>query len=123
MRTGSGCWEWKGSKLATGYGNFRIEGSIQLAHRVAWELQVGPIPEGHVIDHVCANRSCVRLDHLRVVTYKENARRGEEHYNALKTHCKNGHEFTPENTGRYSTSRYCRTCRNEWQKGYRRATR
>ncbi len=123
VSVGDGCWEWTGSKMAYGYGNMRdANGKVRLAHRLAWELQVGPVPDGLFIDHICGNRSCVRLDHLRLVTAKENAPRGAEHYNSRKNRCKNGHEFTPENTGSYRTSRYCRTCRSEWAKGYRKVS-
>lgn len=118
-----GCWEWTATKINTGYGHFRVGNRLVLAHRAAWELAIGPIPEGMVIDHICSNRACVRLDHLRVVTPTENAQRGDDHYNKRKGFCKQGHELTPENTGSYRTSRYCKTCRREWSKGYRKASR
>lgn len=68
------CWEWTGAK-DRGYGYFdRIaNGSPNKAHRVAYELCVGPIPPGMQIDHRCFNRSCVNPAHLRVVTNKQNS--------------------------------------------------
>jgi hypothetical protein len=63
------------------------------------------------IDHLCRNTSCVRPDHLEVVTREENALRGSR--NAAKTHCDRGHEFTPENTyvPPSRDHRACRECR------------
>lgn len=67
------CWEWTSSiNKVNGYGYFRIDGRFRLAHRVAWNFTNGPIPEGMDIDHRCANRKCVRPDHLRVVTRSQN---------------------------------------------------
>ena len=97
------------------------------------------IPEGLVIDHLCHNRDsscpgaracmhrrCVNPDHLEPTTIEENQRRGIPRSRrgggrAVWTHCKHGHEFTPENTIVYTghpTWRICRTCRNEyyWKK-------
>lgn len=68
-----GCWEWQAASCYKGYGQFFIHGrSMVRAHRVAYELSVGPIPEGMQIDHVCLNRICVRPDHLRLATPKQN---------------------------------------------------
>lgn len=99
-----------------GYGNFYYERHNVAAHRFAYELEVGPIPDGLQIDHLCRNRACVRPSHLEPVTQFENWRRGEAPSvtNALKTHCKRGHEFTRENTfvGREG-GRFCNACRYE----------
>lgn len=78
---GDGCWEWTGSKQRQGYGRLgRTEGGKYtelMAHRIAFELYVGPIPEGLVIDHLCRNRGCVNPDHLEPVTNEVNIERGE----------------------------------------------
>jgi hypothetical protein len=63
------CWNWTAGTFATGYGSFD---SHKRAHRVAYELLVGEIPDGMVLDHVCHNRRCVNPGHLRVATVKQN---------------------------------------------------
>lgn len=112
------CWEWAASRKPNGYGQFGMPGrrSPQLAHRVAYELLVGPIPEGLCLDHLCRNRGCVNVDHLEPVTQGENTRRGfggwrRSQNQRAQTHCKHGHEFAPENTRRdHDGHRECRAC-------------
>lgn len=70
---GPGCWEWNGNFRPQGYGIFTEGQKVKYAHRVAWELTHGPIPDGLVIDHLCFNRACVNPAHLRVVTQQINA--------------------------------------------------
>jgi hypothetical protein len=96
-----GCWLWKGAVSGSGYGSFRVGAGVMIsAHHFAYRELVGPVPEGLTIDHTCRNRLCVKPAHLEVVTMGENVRRGGNPaaHNARKTHCKRGHEFTPENT-------------------------
>lgn len=111
----NGCWAWHGNiHPETRYGRFWFGRHLdRLAHRVAYEWSIGPIPEGMVIDHLCRNRQCVNPSHLEVVTNVENVMRGYSIWaiNARKTHCKRGHEFTPENTIERNGTRACRTCR------------
>lgn len=67
------CWLWGGDLTEKGYGR-HYEGTRQFrAHRFAYEMEVGPIPPGLVLDHVCHVKHCVRPQHLRPVTKKENA--------------------------------------------------
>ena len=117
------CWHWTGSISPSGYGRFGLRrGTMVQAHRFAYEALVGPIPEGLDLDHLCRVRNCVNPEHLEPVSRAENLRRGVgvggkrpggmHEINAAKTHCKHGHEFTPENTAINSASgcRQCRTC-------------
>jgi hypothetical protein len=76
VQRGEGCWEWTAGKNANGYGRIQMgtlgETNVQLAHRVAYGYVKGPIPEGKALDHICRNPGCVKPDHLRPVTAKEN---------------------------------------------------
>jgi hypothetical protein len=71
-----GCWEWTGCLNSDGYGHMQVAGRVRSTHRLAYELIVGPIPQGLVLDHLCRNRACARPDHLEPVTNEENIRRG-----------------------------------------------
>jgi hypothetical protein len=110
------CWLWQGTiNRRTGYG---VHGKSP-AHRVIYELLVGPIPVGLELDHTCKVRACVNPVHLEPVTGRENNARSASPsaLNAAKTHCKWGHEFTPENTRiERDGSRVCRTCKRERQR-------
>jgi hypothetical protein len=66
------CWLWLGSKGTNGYGQFAKDGVMKRAHRVAWELLIGPITPGRVLDHRCHVRHCVNPAHLQEVTVAEN---------------------------------------------------
>ena len=111
----TGCLVWQGLLgLTGGYGRISVANRDVYVHRAAWELERGPVPEGFELDHLCRNRACVNLDHLEIVTRRENVHRGmgTAGINARKTHCKRGHEFTAENT--YcgpQNQRQCRICR------------
>ena len=112
------CWLWRGTKVKGGYGVISIGPSqTRLAHRIAYELFVGPIPEGLTLDHVtdrgCVSTSCVNPAHLEPVTMRENILRssGLAVKNAKKTVCDNGHPFSEENTYiRPSGHRDCKPC-------------
>lgn len=71
QKTGE-CWFWRGVKDGDGYASFRLYGKMQGGHRLAWIWSNGPIPEEHVVDHMCWNRSCVNPAHLRVITQSKN---------------------------------------------------
>jgi len=70
-RTGE-CWLWTGAKNDRGYGYFKAAGRNAKAHRVSYQISKGAIPDGINIDHICHNTSCVRPDHLRLATQKQN---------------------------------------------------
>ena len=107
-----GCWIWTGYIHKTGYGGLAttlplIAGGSRLAHRASYELHRGDIPKGTHLDHLCRVRACVNPEHLEVVTPKVNTERGL--HGVLRTHCKYGHELTPENTW-YEEKTNCRRC-------------
>jgi hypothetical protein len=67
------CWNWLGAPTPKGYGNIVDEaGKTHAAHRFAYELLVGPIPDGMLVDHACRNKGCVNPNHLRLATNKQN---------------------------------------------------
>lgn len=129
-----GCWLWLGHIGSEGYGGIAINSVTKSVHRVAYETFVGPIPVGMVLDHLCRVRACFNPDHLEPVTQRTNVMRSPLAPTALyaaRTHCNNGHEFTPENTFVYDrpspskgTARRCRTCQRATVRAYkaRRAT-
>ena len=106
------CIVWTGTTNNRGYGMIGVADKDVLAHRLAYELARGPIPEGLTLDHLCRNRICVNPAHLEPVTMRENIRRGIK--GVLTTHCPQGHAYDAENT--YITEsgwRVCRTCKRE----------
>lgn len=118
------CWNWKANTVRGNYGRFKYNKKEEMAHRLSYENSKGVIPQGLVLDHLCKNPKCVNPSHLEAVTQRENVLRGNTlpAKNILKTHCPEGHEFTPENTyiskGKYGNSRNCRTCHNLQQQEY-----
>lgn len=115
---GPGCWEWTGGQSGgpqEPYGRFRLVGGRKvLAHRFAYELLVGKVPDGLVLDHLCRNRLCVNPAHLEPVTVAENTMRSPvvpAALNARLTKCKRGHDFDSDNTLiRPDGRRACITC-------------
>ncbi len=93
------CWLWTGYILPTGYGTAHTSDYNWLAHRAAYTMVKGPIPEGYDLDHTCYVRSCVNPDHLRAVTRGENALNNSSPFsiNKRKTHCIRGHNLVQDN--------------------------
>lgn len=122
-----GCWIWQGYVDPCGYGrSSRLQRVERMAHRLSYRIFCVPIPEGMSIDHLCRTRSCVNPEHLEMVPIRENIMRGRTiaATNAAKTHCKRGHEFTPENTYRTAQgNRGCIACRRQRQAIYDRRKR
>lgn len=111
-----GCWNWEANRQAAGYGHFAPKhGTHALAHRLSYELLVGPIPDGLQIDHLCRNKSCVNPSHLEPVTAQVNMLRAPTlaAVNAAKTSCPRGHAYDETNTyvRKGTTDRGCRKCR------------
>ena len=113
------CWEWQAYKDHLGYGMFSFKGKPMLVHRFMYEYFHDQIQQGLELDHLCRNPSCVNPIHLEAVTHLENLRRGSglPALNSRKTHCKYGHEFTPDNIRRRSNGgRECRICIKEYHR-------
>lgn len=68
-----GCLVWTGPRSDTGYGRISVQGSQEYAHRYAWEREHGAIPDDKMVDHICCNRACVEVGHLRLTTNQENS--------------------------------------------------
>lgn len=113
-----GCWTWGGYLGSQGYGRISYKGRPFLAHRFAYEREVGQIPEGLDIDHICGTRSCVRPSHLRAVTHRVNVLAGKTVVarEAARTECAKGHELAGDNLSVTAQGhRQCMTCaRDRW---------
>jgi hypothetical protein len=104
----NGCWLWTASLSTNGYGQISVANRPVFAHRLSYEMLVGPIPKGLELDHLCRVRHCCNPAHLEPVTHVMNLRRSPL---VTSTHCKKGHEFTPGTTYvRPSGGRLCRIC-------------
>jgi hypothetical protein len=142
VQQGDGCWTWTAQLNKAGYGQFHPTRIRPVgAHRVAFELAFGPIPDGMQVLHACDNPACVRNDdegfyelngvlhprrgHLWLGTNADNradmkakGRAGNGSQNV--THCPHGHEYTVKNTYRTRDGkRQCRTCQRIRATAYR----
>ena len=118
----TGCWLWLGYVTAKGYGRLMIHKRPYEVYRVYYELVVGKVPEGLVLDHLCRVPSCINPQHLEPVTRAENIMRG---YGACAVHARKtvcprcGSEY-----GRNAGGRVCIPCNREasrrlWHERYK----
>ena len=103
------CIESKKGITTNGYSRIRTEQGLIQAHRWAWEIVNGKIADGLVIDHICRNKKCVAVDHLRLVTQQENIMAGLRNIDN-RTHCNQGHLFEGNIMVRKNGRRECAEC-------------
>lgn len=114
-----GCWIFTGARQTSGYGSISHRGRTVLAHRLSYELLVGPIPDGLQIDHLCQVKACCNPAHLEPVTGWENMRR-RFNTEASRQTCPQGHHYSGDNL--YRNPRGSRGCRAR-QRTFQRASR
>jgi hypothetical protein len=106
------CWPWTGPISNQGYGNADLHRKRAKAHRFVYEQEVGPIPPGMVIDHLCRVRHCVNPAHMEVVTSAENTKRGARPF-SFDGHCKSGRHVIAGPEDVVPSSGSCRECAKE----------
>jgi hypothetical protein len=112
-----GCWMWTGG-LNRGYGRLKVAGRLMYAHRLAWELERGPVPDGLTLDHLCRVLACVNPDHLEPVTVAENIRRKPRADFSEREQCRNGHPWTDVRLSSQGVL-VCRACAREATRRHR----
>ncbi len=121
----TGCLLWQGYvNPVSGY----VAWNGKYAHRVVYEQNFGPIPDGYEVDHVyargCRYKHCIEPSHLEAVSKLENKmRQSNMIIRMAATHCSNGHEYNEKNTRLVKNpgsegrgTRECRTCDAIWHK-------
>jgi hypothetical protein len=124
-----GCIFAKPTSGSQGYAKTMWRGKSIALHRKAFIQAHGEIPNGMVVDHICHNvavangmclstkstcihRSCINIEHLRLITISENQIAGLNGFGS-RTHCKKGHELTEDNIYTTPKQNFCKTCRSE----------
>lgn len=126
----SGCWLWYKATSMSGYGSMRVGKLMVRAHRLSYQIHHGTILKDLMILHKCNTKLCVNPDHLKAGTHLDNMLdliKWGKKKNRLKTHCKNGHEYSEDNTyikkiGR-SYGRFCRECKRNHLRKFRKLNR
>ena len=123
------CWLWIGATNHLGYGQLWDVDTkrVDMAHRVSVRMSGREIPDGWEVDHLCRIPSCVNPEHLEPVTHAVNMERAPAsaiQFQRAKTHCPQGHEYTPDNIYKKTNSsggisRECRACKADAQRRYR----
>lgn len=129
------CWLWTGETGGGGYGRLHFQGARGQAHRIIYELLVGPIPDGLQLDHLCRIRNCVNPDHVEPVTFKVNQERKVAKWakpkqptqaaiRKAKGLCQKGHVLAVvgvlTSTRGTSIRKQCRACQHDAQERWRR---
>lgn len=124
------CLIWQGPVTNAGYGTVSTPEGSRDVHRVMYELVNGPLGRGQVVRHTCDVYRCAEPTHLLAGTQLQNIadmdargrRLNRSNQNKGKTHCKRGHEFTPENTYWNAQGRGCKACHRLHYEKRRQAT-
>lgn len=127
-RAKSGCWIWCGQNAGIKrYGLIRFPEGAMMAHRFFYEIYVGEIPKGMILDHLCRNRICVNPAHLEPVTSRENTMRSNiapAAINRAKKRCKHGHNRWAAHIAKNGQKhRYCMDCNTKPERRKRAAAR
>ena|SRR3990167_7978830 len=110
----TGCWDFIGHRNSSGYGLFVYGRGIRRAHRVSYELHIGPIASGLDLHHTCGNRSCCNFEHTIPITPSIHAKLSQNsitYKNSRKTHCPAGHELTDSNLDSWHMRKGRRKCK------------
>lgn len=129
LRPEGNCLVFDGSRSEHGYGRLSVRGRQMKAHRLAWIIQNGPIPDGLHVLHTCDNPPCCNPEHLFLGTHQDNMTDAsvkgrfmpDKNVQSKKTHCPNGHAYSGGNLLAAHGKRYCRTCRRDNDTKRRRA--
>ena len=110
----NGCHIWTGYADGQGYAQASYRGKLVRIHRLAFEASRGPILPGLHVHHICGARSCIRPDHLELVTPKDH------HSRHLNTHCSRGHSLSGENLVVLTSGRRrCYMCQREYDRRWK----
>jgi hypothetical protein len=108
INSATGCWEWTLCLNQGGYGVFHTNNKQWKAHRFAYQILIGPIPEGLTLDHLCKNKKCVNPEHLEPVTQYVNTVRGK---GSSSLYCSKGHAMFGEHLYFNDGNRRCQKCK------------